>query len=308
MPKDKRDALHKNYIPKNLKAEYILEMQWIQQMEPTKKQLVLDILSWIANVTRPLHFFELQLALSIGDGDSEIDADALVDFTTMRNLCGGLVILDETQAIRLVHSSAQKYLESISTVMNNAHDNLAKVCINYLSLRVFENDVYSSEDSDHLQTSQGHLFDYAARNWGHHLRLSRNRDFDEKAVKLLLSPKIFISMCQVFFPPSGTEITYHGEDYGGQQPLHFASRCGLMHVVNSLLRMGNVEINHQDSNGRTPISWGAENGHADVVFALMGGNANVVLQDNLGKNSFATENWHDTRVGLLANRMIGLTR
>ncbi|KAF8536164.1 hypothetical protein BDD12DRAFT_852256 [Trichophaea hybrida] len=290
------DALHKNDIPKNLKAEYILEMQWIEQMEPTQKQLVLNILSWIAIVTRPLHFFELQLALSIGDGDSEIDADALVDFTTMRNLCGGLVILDETQAIRLVHSSAQKYLESIRLVHSSAQKYLESTRIS------FENDVYSSEDSDHLQTSQCHLFDYAARNWGHHMKLSsKGRDLAAKAVKLLLSPKIFISMCQVFFPPSGAEITYHGEDYGGQKPLHFASRCGLLEVVQDLPSMNNVIAARQDNLGRTPLMYAAENGHDAVVQHWINYNADINDYDNsnLTALDYAAQKGHTSIVILL---------
>ncbi|KAF8245541.1 hypothetical protein K440DRAFT_587008, partial [Wilcoxina mikolae CBS 423.85] len=110
-PKKQRQALLG--IPKDLNATYDLAMEKIYRLDDTQKQLALDVLIWIVNATRPLRFPELQLAVAIEDGDFEVDEEALADPDTIIDLCASLVVLEkETQGVRLVHYTVQKYLES----------------------------------------------------------------------------------------------------------------------------------------------------------------------------------------------------
>jgi hypothetical protein len=307
----KKDALHRHDNLKELSAAYILEMERINRLEPTQKKIVLDTLSLVADATRPLHISGLQLALAFEGGDSEVDGNALVDPATINNLCGGLVVFDETRAIRLLNSSVEKYLESLNMTAASAHCKLASACLNYLSLDVVQSGACSSEGDVQIR----HLIDYAARNWGHHWRLSGETDplLLSKALSLLTSNKSFDPMSRVFFSPTGT--TNHGQDHGGQQPLHFLSRCGLLNTINALAQWYNkqynnerngfgrrryngqsyntqsysVHINVKDSGGRTPVSWAAANAQDEAVQLLATSGADIISGDNSGINSFVAD-------------------
>jgi hypothetical protein len=310
-PKMKKDALHRHDNLKDLSAVYILEMERINRLEPTQKKIALDTLSLVADATRPLNLSGLQLALAFEGGDSKVDDDALVDPVTVNNLCGGLVVFDETLAIRLLNFSVEKYLESLNMTAASAHCKLASACLNYLSLGVVQSGACSSEGD--VQIS--HLFDYAARNWGHHWRLSGETDplLLPKALSLLTSNKSFDPMSRVFFSPTGT--THHGQDHGGQRPLQFLSRCGLLITINALAQWYNnqyyneqnryrgrqysgqsyntqsysVHISVKDSGGRTPVSWAAENAQDGAVQQLATSGADIISGDNSGINSFVAD-------------------
>jgi len=301
-PKMKKDALHRHDNLKELSAAYILEMERINRLEPTQKKIVLDTLSLVADATRPLHISGLQLALAFEGGDSEVDDNALVDPATINNLCGGLVVFDETRAIRLLNSSVEKYLESLNMTAASAHYKLASACLNYLSLDVVQSGVCSSEGDVQIN----HLFDYAARNWGHHWRLSGETDnvLLQKALALL-SNKIFDPMSRVLFSPTST--THNGQDHGGQKPIHFLSRCGLPNTIKSLADTYGGDmwdnyryyhsaqgpraqmINAKDKGGRTSVSWAAENAHDRAVQMLRTYGADTYSGDNSGINSFVAD-------------------
>jgi len=302
-PKMKKDALHRHDNLKDLSAVYILEMERINRLEPTQKKIALDTLSLVADATRPLNLSGLQLALAFEGGDSEVDDDALVDPVTVNNLCGGLVVFDETLAIRLLNFSVEKYLESLNMTAASAHCKLASACLNYLSLDVVQSGACSSEGGAQIS----HLFDYAARNWGHHWRLSGETDNTvlQKALSLLTSNKSFDPMSRVFFSPTGT--THHGQDHGGQQAIHFLSRCGLLNTIKELAETYNAMIHNgynynyspnsprgqmikaKDNGGRTPVSWAAENGHDGVVQFLVRWYADSYSGDNSGIDSFVAD-------------------
>jgi len=74
-------------------------------------------------------------------------------------------------------------------------------------------------------------------------------------------------------------------------------------VVKLLLKTGKVDVDSKNNNGRTPLSWAAENGHEAVVKLLLEtGKVDVDSKnDYYGRTplSWAAENGHEAMVKLL---------
>ena len=52
----------------------------------------------------------------------------------------------------------------------NAKTDIAKTCITYLSFDAFEAGFCSTDEEFETRLHSNPLYDYAARNWGHHIR------------------------------------------------------------------------------------------------------------------------------------------
>ncbi|KAH6643577.1 hypothetical protein C7974DRAFT_985 [Boeremia exigua] len=72
------------------------------------------VLSWISYAKRPLTTAEICHALAVESDDDEFNSDNIPDTEDILSVCAGLVTVDGgSQVIRLVHYTAQDYLESI---------------------------------------------------------------------------------------------------------------------------------------------------------------------------------------------------
>jgi len=90
----------------------------------------------------------------------------------MVSACAGLVTVDErSDVIRLVHSTTQEYLERTLTEWSpTAQKDIATTCVTYLSFNAFEAGFCSTDTEFEKRLRSYPLYDYAARNWGHHAR------------------------------------------------------------------------------------------------------------------------------------------
>jgi|SRR5690242_16841774 len=102
--------------------------------------LAKNVLSWISCALRPLTTGELCHALSIKEGDEELDSDDIPDVEDILSVCAGLVTVEEeSQIVRLVHYTTQDYLESIRETWNpNAQYDIASSCLTYLCFTSFK--------------------------------------------------------------------------------------------------------------------------------------------------------------------------
>ncbi|KAF8535579.1 ankyrin repeat-containing domain protein [Trichophaea hybrida] len=268
-PKKKRQAL--NAVPKDLNATYDLAMERIHRLEDTQRQLAMDTLTWVVFATRPLRFPELQHAVAIEDGDSDVDSEALAESATIVDLCASLVVLDaETHEIRLVHYTVQSYLESLP-IMVNVHLKLALSCLNYLSFdnfrRTWSRKLFETE------VAADSLFGYAALNWGHHMRLAGETD-----LPLLERSLQYLNSCNspVFLAASEC---HESEEVA--EPVRFACYYGLYTVVQKLLQQSDLEVDSRDMLGQTPLFIAAKKGHEAVVKILLEReDVNVNSRDN----------------------------
>jgi hypothetical protein len=153
-----------------LAEAYQKAMERIDGQKSGFQWLAKTVLSWITCAKRPLTTSELQHALAVNAGDRELDKDSFREIGDMVSVCAGLVTVDIESNIRLVHFTAQEYLETKEMQwFPNAEINITKTCVTYLSFDRFggicQND---KEVEERLQLNK--LYDYASHNWGRHAR------------------------------------------------------------------------------------------------------------------------------------------
>ncbi|KAF4445698.1 Ankyrin repeat-containing domain protein [Fusarium austroafricanum] len=201
---------------------------------------------------------------------SDFDKDRLPQIEDVLSVCAGLVTVDkESGFIRLVHYTTQQYFEkSQKSWFPHAKPKIAQVCVGYLSFNIFGSGkcLTDVEFEERLQSYP--LFDYAARNWGHHVR----------------------------------DISI--EEVG--ETLSWAAESGYEEIVKRLLEIP-IEKNWRDQRGRTPLSWAAYNGHDTIVKLLLQKDVDPDPKDNYGQtplSSAAYQGYEEVVERLLATRLV----
>src|SRR6202034_4113065 len=85
--------------------------------------------------------------------------------------------------------------------------------------------------------------------------------------------------------------------------VHLAAYFELGEVMVVLLK-GRHNLDSKDSNGQTPLSWAARNGHEAVVKLLLEKGAELETKDNNGRTLllWAARNGHEAVVKLLLEK------
>ncbi|KAB8208120.1 hypothetical protein BDV34DRAFT_58181 [Aspergillus parasiticus] len=173
-----------------LDSAYQRVMERIEDQRDGLRRLARRALSWIVCSMRPLQPSELQQALAVEDHTSRVDPKNLPSLADLVSACAGLVTVDaDSKVIRLVHYTAQEYLERNWTVwFPGAHVEIAKTCITVLEFDTFNADPGAAQDGARKTTESNFLHDYALHNWGHHVRLSAT-DGEQFVLRLLRDEK-----------------------------------------------------------------------------------------------------------------------
>ena len=154
-------------LPKELNDTFHDAMLRIQNQDQESVKLAHNVLAWTVNTYRPLTMREMQHALAIQPNYFEHDEEAIIDDDLIISVCLGLVTKDRTiTELRLIHYSAQKYLENWHlSLIPNPHQLIASACLTYLSYQFYSD----SEVVPNLSVFDGilrkyALLDYAAYN------------------------------------------------------------------------------------------------------------------------------------------------
>ena len=147
-------------------------MDRIEGQLKDQEVLAKQVLSWIACAKRPLSTTELQHALGVELGETELDPDNIPLVEDMVSVCAGLVTVDEESSIiRLVHYTTQEYfVRTWKRWFPDAQADITDICATYLSFSSFGDGPCDTDDEfeDRLRLHQ--LYDYAAHYWGEHAR------------------------------------------------------------------------------------------------------------------------------------------
>jgi hypothetical protein len=145
-------------------------MERIEGQGKDQEGLAKQVLSWITCAMMPLTTMELQHALAIEPGDTELGEDNLVDVKDMVSVCVGMVTIDEeSKIIRLVHYTTQEYFERTQNDwFLNAEANITIICVTYLSLSIFKSGSCQTDNKFEERLHLNHLYQYAVQHWGHH--------------------------------------------------------------------------------------------------------------------------------------------
>ncbi|KAK7038307.1 hypothetical protein R3P38DRAFT_2905549, partial [Favolaschia claudopus] len=153
-----REAL-KN-MPGDLKRTYDDLWERINRQSEEDRNLARRTLTWISNAETVLLLSELVEALAIEPGTTELDSDNILDPDIITSVCAGLVVInEEDNLVRLIHYTAQDYLDGIQDEeFPDAQIEIASTCFTYLSFHKFG----QGDDVD-LQTTfdENALLEYA---------------------------------------------------------------------------------------------------------------------------------------------------
>ena len=101
-----------NNLLQELDEIYKETIQRIQSQSKGMKNLAMKILMWIDVAFRPLRLKELEHALAVESGHTNLVKNNIPSLNTMLKACCGLVIVDtETSSVRFIHYTLQEYLQ-----------------------------------------------------------------------------------------------------------------------------------------------------------------------------------------------------
>jgi ankyrin repeat protein len=279
-------------------------MKRIREQDADGEKLAKQALMWITCARRPLTTAELQHGIAVRPGKSDFDEKSQPDIEDIVSVCAGLVTVDEeSNIIRLVHYTTQEYFERTQKRwFPDAETDIAKTCVTYLSFDAFNTGFCLTDKEFEVRLQENVLYDYAARNWGHHARTASTEV--ENLILSFLESGAKLSACTQAMMASKH---YSSRLYNSQQApghltgLHLAAFFGLEEVINALLKKSHSP-DLKDSYGRTPLSWASRNGQEVIVELLLGiKGIKPDSKDNWGQTplSWAARNGHETVVKLL---------
>ena len=267
------------------------------------RELAKKVLSWVINTKRTLSTAELQHALAVEPRTRVLNTDFVPDIEIVGSVCAGLVTVDiQSDVVRLVHYTTQEYFERISW-FPMAKSDITATCVTYLSFSTFDSGFCWTDKEFEERLQANKLYEYAARNWGHHARAASVEeqlvlDLLESEAKVSCSSQVMIASKR-YWDDSGYSQRVPGSITG----VHLAAYFGLRDIVITLFRKRH-DLDVKDSYGRTPLSWAAENGHEAVVKLLLEKSAELESKDHHGWTPllWAARNGQEAVVKLLLKR------
>jgi ankyrin repeat protein len=276
-----------------------------------QEELAKQVLSWITCAKRPLTTTELQHALAVEIGESQLDKDNLPEVKDIVSVCAGLVTVDEESGIiRLVHYTTQEYFDRTQGKwFPNVQTNITATCVAYLSFDVFECGICQN-DKEFEQRLQIHrLYDYAAHNWGYHAREASTSCQDGVMKFLQKQAQVEASSQALMAVNDWPEHTQYSQQVPKQMTgLHLAAYLGVEIVVRLLLDQG-ADVEVADSDEETPLHLASSNGQLDMVQLLLDQGANIAAADDAGWTPLhqASRNGHLEVVQLLLDQGANVT-
>ncbi|KAF2018301.1 hypothetical protein BU24DRAFT_491285 [Aaosphaeria arxii CBS 175.79] len=178
-------------IPQSLSEYYT---QFMDRIEPSRKNFAMRVFSWLACTLRPLSLDELQIGLQ---SETQIlKPEARYELANIKysieKACSCLVVLHKGQ-VQLAHSSIKRYLlkpqtqddgsnhESFNFDIATVHEGIALVSLKYLlspdfSMPLSGEARFSTNNIDNLKTEYPFLL-YASQNWHTHVGMSPRKSF-----------------------------------------------------------------------------------------------------------------------------------
>ena len=108
---------------------YDATLDRIKGQSKGKSALAMAALMWISRSEHPIHIGELCHALAVEIGSRCMERDNIPSEKTLLASCMGLVTVDESSTVRLVHFTLQEYFNSHSEYFENAQSTMAQVCL-----------------------------------------------------------------------------------------------------------------------------------------------------------------------------------
>ncbi|KAK1499751.1 hypothetical protein CTAM01_06945 [Colletotrichum tamarilloi] len=272
-------------------AVYNEAMNRIRSQPSEHVELALNVLSWTTGAKRPLTIEELQHALAVEEGETNIDQDNIIPVETMI-------------------STTQEYFErKRHQFFPDIDSQIAIACTNYLSIK----NVYKlPRDYDFYEYDSAPFFNYAALYWAEHTRESsiiptevvgflRNQDARNRSVSVLrrlrwmrsiprTSAQVaaYFGILQLFTNYTLPEIDMYSVDESGEEILtSVASMTGTGSALPALMSGAVIaerhDLNMQEPSIQNPASVDVEENVTAALQLLVEMGADIGAQDHHGK-------------------------
>jgi ankyrin repeat protein len=287
-----KDDLHS--LPRGLDAydaAYQGAMTRILGQEEEHRDLASRILSLILCAKRPLSTLQVRHALMIQIGDIELDHDSILEVEDILSVCAGLLAVDEkSESIRFVHYTAQEYLQRTREQwLPGAESQIARMCLATLLLEehAVHKPTLNRSALNLLISSASKFTEYAAMCTLVHLDSIWHDEPSLHACFLTL-----LKGSRVLSAVEQLDFGYKAHHSHSPTALHLVAYLGLANLTAFCIANG-YTVNSKDRQGRTPISYAAEEGHATVAFVLLENQATVDAPDKGSR----TPLWYAARKG-----------
>jgi ankyrin repeat protein len=251
-------------LPQGLDETYEHAMARIDRQGKGFRDLAIRILTWIVHAKRQLRTAELQHAVAVEPGSTELDTRFIPDVEIIGSICAGLITIDtQSDIIRLAHYTTQDYFDRTpDRLLPNAVVHIARSCMTYLSFDAFKSKdkLLHSVFKKRLQTYP--LYEYSARNWANHVR-----QVPVLVQEVLEFLKDQVNLQELIQVAEGNMMFLFSPDRE-MSVLHVAAYFGLDEAMKAVLRAG-ASPDPRTIYGRTPLSYAAENGHDAAVKLLV---------------------------------------
>ncbi|KAL9603021.1 MAG: hypothetical protein Q9179_002355 [Wetmoreana sp. 5 TL-2023] len=316
-------------LPKETDELYDEVFYRIDSQGKDDQELAVKALRWVAYAYRALNVRELKEALAIEPGDRDFDSDAMPEIALVLEACAGLLIVEkETEQVRLVHYTAQGYLDALlASRYQGAHALIGGDCITYLSYIVFQqsDDESANEGDDESDDEAGddltyYLLEYASEFWAKHCTAGHGVNLSAQLYNFLASnPRVRLDTPGFYydFPVispadlytcSGVGIAaYFGLDnalrrllqdevyidkiaYRRFSPMHLAAWNDEVVSVETLLEYG-ANIDCYIRRLGTPLSVAVRYKSIKAAFLLVHKGADVIGSGRAWDQPFAAVTW-----------------
>ena len=284
-----------------LDGAYDATLDRIKGQGKGKSALAMAALMWISRSERPMQIGELCDALGVEIGSQDMKYDNIPSEKTLLASCLGLVTVDESSTVRLVHFTLQEYFNSHSEHFDNPQSTMAEVCLTYLNFDSI-NELSHSLDSAPVEMR---LLQYASSYWGLYASNGLTEGMKLLALRLLGKFGRHISAKLLLTERYGERwISWrYSEGFTG---LHCVAYLGLDEIAIALLEeVEGSGADMVDGLGRTPLVWAVESGHKGMVKLLLDRKeVNPDSRDDDGETPLwhAAEGGHENIVKLLLDQ------
>ena len=264
---DVRDGL--NSLTPEIDDFYRISFERIEKSHKTR-DLIKRAISFIHEAKRPLNENELSDALSIRDGDADVNRKRIPQRDILRRESIGLIDFGENGNVKLAHLTVDEFLVRYpEKLISQPKLDFAKTCLTYLNLDGFAGGPCNDNETLEKRLIVYPFYQYAARHLGHHLQEIENYAERLPLVYELLADRNKISsLAQVIYLPSIRTSQWYKKFPDDTTSQHIAAYYGLHELLNSLSRNNSVKC-PKDSNDEIPLHVAVQHGHSEFARTLL---------------------------------------
>ena len=277
-------------MPRGLNDAFEETLQRIHKLPEGRRRLGLNTLMWISHVRKPLTVGELSDALATRLGEASLNTKYRPSQKRMVDCCLGLVTVDEeTSIIRLVHYTAQEYLQehldqTFDLAGQTIAELIAELALTYLMTEPFAQGCCPDKVSIWSILARYPFIKYASQFWGNHVLNANSERINKIAFNYLQArPQLEMSFQICRYTLGYREVYWELKEARSTNGLHLAAYFGLDDVAKQILDANALDVDSATSMGTTALILASASGHIPILKTLLKKGANT-----------RKENWYGT--------------